>query len=240
MPWVSKVYRLIGPKVLVVEDDPSMRRLVQAVLESDNYTVSTATTGEEALGILDSWHPQLILLDVLFPGCVDGFELCRVFRALTSAPIIMLTGKSAIEDKVRGFDAGADDYVTKPFASKELLARARAVLRRSTPPEELEGQKPIVCGRWHIDPIQGQVSLDGREISLTSTEFRLLAELARNANSFVPHERLLEAVWGPEYRDEVQYLRTYIRRLRSKVEQDGSRFTRLLSKTNVGYMLVAD
>ena len=232
---------MTGPRaarVLVVEDDSRVTRLVRAVLETDGYSVRIASTGVVALEILDAWSPQLILLDIGLPGDLDGYQLCHLFRASSSASIIMLTGQGTVEDKVRGLDAGADDYLTKPFASKELLARARAVLRRSRPTEDGNRDRPIACGQWLLDPVQERVTFDGREIPLTGTEFRVLAELARNANSVVSHERLLDTVWGPECRGEIEYLRTYIRRLRSKIEDNGAPPRHIVSKTNVGYMLV--
>ena len=228
---------MLGPRALVVEDEPRMLRLVRAVLESDGYEVRTAASAGDALVINDLWHPDVIFLDILLPGDLDGYELCQRFRAASPAPVIMLTGLGETGDKVKAFEAGADDYVTKPFASRELLARARAVLRRCAPPHDT--LEPIIRGAWVIDPVQKAVTLGGREIALTATEFRLLYELARHANRVVAHESLLDAVWGPEYRGEIDYLRTYVRRLRGKVEDDPSHPYRILSRVNVGYMLVA-
>lgn len=216
-----------------------MLRLVRAVLESDGYEVRTSTSADDALSINDLWRPDVIFLDILLPGDLDGYELCKRFRDASPAPVIMLTGLGETMDKVKAFDAGADDYVTKPFASRELLARARAVLRRCAPPQPQDALEPIVRGAWIIDPVQKVVLLDGREIGLTTTEFRLLHELAKNAGRVVLHESLLDAVWGPEYRSEIDYLRTYVRRLRAKVEDDPSHPRRILSRVNVGYMLVA-
>jgi two-component system, OmpR family, KDP operon response regulator KdpE len=234
-----KVTTMTGSRVLVVEDEPKLARLVRSLLQADGYDVVAATTGEDALDMVNVVDPDLILLDLLLPGKVDGYEVCRLIRASSRVPVIMLTAKAQESDKVRGLDLGADDYITKPFSSQELLARVRAVLRRSRLHDEPVPSEVVETGSLSIDLGRRRVSVAGKEVELTPTEYNLLAELARNAGRVMLHEELLSRVWGPEYRDETEYLRAYIRYLRRKLEEDPSHPQYILSRPGIGYYLVA-
>ncbi len=230
---------MTGSRVLVVEDEPKLARLVRSLLQADGYDVVAATTGEDALDMVDVVDPDLILLDLLLPGKVDGYEVCRLIRASSRVPVIMLTAKAQESDKVRGLDLGADDYITKPFSSQELLARVRAVLRRSRLHDEPVPSEVVEIGSLSIDLGRRRVSVAGKEVELTPTEYNLLAELARNAGRVMLHEELLSRVWGPEYRGETEYLRAYIRYLRRKLEEDPAHPQYILSRPGIGYYLVA-
>jgi two-component system KDP operon response regulator KdpE len=223
--------------VLVVDDEPRLVSLVRHVLEAVGYRVVAALDGRSALEQAAMEQPDLVLLDILLPGEMDGYEVCRRLREFSNVPIIMLTAKAKEEDKIMGFDVGADDYLTKPFNSKELVARVRAVLRRSKPPEEIVTASNFVCGDLSINFAQRRVLVRGQEVSLTPTEYKLLHQLARSANRVMLHEDLLSKVWGPEYRDEIDYLRAYIRYLRQKVEENPSEPEYIITMTGVGYML---
>lgn len=234
-----KVTTMTGSRVLVVEDEPKLARLVRSLLRADGYDVVAAATGEDALEMLDSVSPDLILLDLLLPGKVDGYEVCRQVRASSAVPVIMLTAKAQESDKVRGLDLGADDYITKPFSSQELLARVRAVLRRSSIQDRLVRSEVVETGALSIDLGRRRVSVAGKEVELTPTEYNLLAELARNAGRVMLHEELLSRVWGPEYRGETEYLRAYIRYLRRKLEEDPAHPNFIISRPGIGYYLSA-
>jgi two-component system KDP operon response regulator KdpE len=224
-------------RILVVDDEPRLVRLVREVLQAVGYWVITAGDGKTALEMVALERPDLVLLDVLLPHGMDGYETCRRLREFSALPVIMLTAKAREEDKLKGFGAGADDYLTKPFSSRELLARVQAVLRRSKAPEELRGDAELVCGQLSINFVQHRVFVRGQEVSLTATEYALLRQLALNANCLMLHEQLLGAVWGPEYRDDVDYLRAYVRYLRRKIELDPANPQYILTTPGVGYML---
>ncbi len=222
--------------ILVVDDELRLVRLVQANLEAQGYNVLCAYEGREAVRKAAVENPDLIILDIILPGEFDGYDVCRRIRSFSGVPIIMLTAKALEKDKVRGFDAGADDYLTKPFGSQELLSRVKAVLRRSAGDLQTEGLSSLKCEDLEIDFVQASVVRSGRKVELTSTEFRLLSELAKYPNQLLSHEDLLTRVWGPEYRDERDYLRAYIWHLRKKIEKDPSRPAYILSRTGLGYM----
>jgi len=211
-------------------------RLVSEVLKAVGYQVLVAGDGEHALEMVSLEQPDLVLLDVLLPGDMDGYEICRRLREFSAVPIIMLTAKARDDDILTGFGAGADDYLTKPFNAKELLARVKAVLRRSQRPEEMT-TATFTCGELEIDFARHAVARGGESVSLTRTEYDLLRELALNANRVLSHPELLAAVWGPEYRDELDYLRAYVRYLRRKIEADPSDPTYIVTLPGVGYML---
>ncbi len=181
-------------------------------------------------------QPDLIVLDLLLPHGMDGYGVCRRVREFSSAPVIMLTAKALEGDKLKGFEVGADDYLTKPFSSKELVARVRAVLRRSKHPEEVGGST-LTCGDLLINLAQHRVSVRGQEASLTATEYALLSQLAAHPNCVMTHEQLLTQVWGAEYRDDLEYLRAYVRYLRRKIEADPSTPQYIVNVPGVGYML---
>jgi DNA-binding response OmpR family regulator len=222
--------------ILVVDDERNVRKLVKANLESSNYAVLTAADGAEALRTIEREVPDLVILDLMLPK-VDGYTVCRRIREFSTVPVIMLTARSAEVDLVHGFKVGADDYLTKPFSITELLMRVQAVLRRSKWPEEILTRHGFTVGPIEIDFAQHRVTVDGKEIKLTPTEYRLLAYLASNANRVIPHRELLRAVWGPEYGEETEYLRVYMRYLRQKLEAEPSNPRYLLTQPGAGYML---
>ncbi|MEJ2738061.1 MAG: response regulator transcription factor [Anaerolineae bacterium] len=223
-------------RILVVEDQPRVVRLVSEVLKAVGYQILVAGDGKHALEMVSLEQPDLVLLDILLPGDMDGYEICRRLREFSAVPIIMLTAKARDDDILTGFDAGADDYLTKPFNAKELLARVKAVLRRSQRPEEMT-MAIFTCGELEIDYARHAVTRNGETVSLTRTEYALLRELALHANRVLSHPDLLTSVWGPEYRDELDYLRAYVRYLRRKIEADPSNPTYIVTLPGVGYML---
>jgi two-component system KDP operon response regulator KdpE len=224
-------------RILILDDEPKLVHLVREVLTATGYEVLSAFTGEHAIELAAIEQPDLVLLDLILTGSLDGYAVARRLREFSDVPIIMLTAKVRESDKLRGFEVGADDYITKPFSSKELLARVRAVLKRSqseaAPPVKTE----FVCGSLRIDLSRRLVTLGGREVHLTPTEYSLLHELAIHANQVMLHEQLLTAVWGPEYRNDVDYLRAYIHYLRQKIEADPTDPRIILRCPGVGYML---
>lgn len=222
--------------VLVVDDEPHVVKLVKANLELSGYKILTAADGEQALQTVQSESPDLVILDIMLPK-MDGYEVCRRVREFSPVPIIMLTARSAEVDLVHGFDVGADDYLTKPFAANELLVRVRAVLRRSKWPEQVLAHNRFKAGPIDIDFAGHKVTVDGQPVKLSPTEYRLLAYLAANANRVILHRELLRAVWGPEYGDESEYLRVYVRYLRQKLEPDPANPRYLLTQPGAGYIL---
>ena len=224
--------------ILVVDDEHRLVRLVRSVLGAVGYRVVTAGDGNAALETIAMEGPDLILLDVLLPGEMDGYEICRRVREFSDVPIIMLTARALELDKLKGFDLGADDYLTKPFSSKELIARVKAVLRRSKYPEEIKAATSFECGELTINFAQRRLFIRDHEVHLTSTEYALLKELALNPNCVILHSDLLIGVWGSEYRDDIDYLRAYIHYLRRKVEVNPSKPKYILTTPGVGYMLV--
>jgi two-component system KDP operon response regulator KdpE len=224
-------------RILVVDDDPQIRRVMRMTLVSHGYMVSDARSGEEALEALRSEKYDLVLLDINMPG-IGGFETCRLIRASSEVPIIALTVRNTEKDKVEALDAGADDYVTKPFGTPELLARIRAALRRA--PLLAEGLPEVLSlGEMEIDFNLRRIRKGMKELPLTPKEVDLLRYLATHRNSPVPHTRLLQTVWGPDYGDEVEYLRVFVNRLRNKIEPDPSNPRYLLTVPRVGYRLEA-
>lgn len=224
-------------RILVVDDEPRMIRFIRLNLEHDGYEVFEASSGEEALNKLRDTLPNLVLLDVMMPG-IDGFETLRMMREVSTVPIIMLTAKGDVEDRVRGLELGADDYIGKPFDPAELVSRVGAVLRRTETPSEPEHDVIVVDDRLKIDFDRREVFVEGRQIKLRPTEFRLLYHLVKNAGWIVPHEQLLAKVWGYEYQDETHYLRLYINYLRQKLEKDPSNPQYILTERGVGYRFV--
>jgi two-component system KDP operon response regulator KdpE len=202
--------------ILVVDDEPQIRRVMRTALAGHGYTIKEAKTGEEALESFRREKPDLILLDVNMPG-VSGVEACREIRASSDVPIIMLTVRNAEKDKVQALDAGADDYVVKPFGIEELLARIRAALRRVA-----SGENPpaIVSPELQIDFESRKVSVRGKSIRLTPKEFALLRQLVTSSGKPITHRSLLQAVWGPDYGEETEYLRVFVNQLRKKIEPD--------------------
>jgi two-component system KDP operon response regulator KdpE len=222
-------------KILVVDDAQQVRRVLRATLSGESYTIFEAGTGEEALEAFRSTPVDMILLDVNMPG-MTGLEVCREIRRTSDVPIIVLTVRNAERDKVLALDAGANDYVVKPFGIQELLARIRAALRRTTPQSKSE---PFISRDLHIDFEARQVSVRGHDVHLTPKEFELLRQLIGNVGKPLTHRRLLQAVWGPDYGDEPEYLRVMINQLRKKIEPDPSRPKYILTEPWIGYRFQA-
>jgi len=226
-----------GGLVLVVDDEPRMTRFIRMNLELEGYRVIEAHDGLEALDKARTALPDLILLDVMMPE-LDGFETLRTLRQVSNVPVIMLTVRDEEGDKVRGLELGADDYVTKPFGTRELVSRVKAVLRR-TQGLAAPGERVLhIDDRLSVDFDRRDIIVDGERIQLRPTEFRLLYHLIENAGWVVPRETLLAKVWGYEYRDEVQYLRPYISYLRKKIEPDPSNPRYIFTELGVGYRFV--
>ncbi len=226
-------------RILVVDDEPKVVRLVREVLSASGYEVLTAANGENAVEMVALEQPDLIVLDIVLTPQMDGYAVARRLREFSDIPIIMLTCKVRESDLLRGFDSGADDYMTKPFSSKELLVRINAVLKRSQKGAVLE-ETEIACGDLRIDLARHQVTLRGEDVHLTPTEYALLHELAAHSNQVILHEQLLTAVWGPEYRSDTDYLRAYIYNLRQKIEQDPNNPKIIQRCPGIGYMLVCE
>lgn len=225
-------------RILVVDDEPKMVRLTREVLSATGFEVISAYNGVNAVNLAAMEKPDLIVLDLMLPGELDGFATARRIREFSDVPIIMLTARVHEADKLRGFDSGADDYMTKPFSARELLARIRALLKRTKPGEKSAGESEIVVGNIRIDLVHHKVLSDGVEVRLTPTEFSLLRELARHLNQVMLHEQLLTAVWGADYRNDLDYLRAYIRHLRQKLEVDPADPKLILRSPGVGYVMV--
>jgi two-component system KDP operon response regulator KdpE len=224
--------------ILVVDDEPRLVTLVREILNATGYEVSAASSGLHAIEAVAIEKPALVLLDIMLVGGIDGYEVARRIRQFSTVPIIMLTAKVTESDLLKGFEAGADDYITKPFSSKELLARIRAVLKRSQEEKDSKLDSVIVCGSLRVELARRRVTLEGREIKLTSTEYRLLHELVIHRNQVMLHEQLLTNIWGEEYRGDLEYLRTYIRHLRSKLELDPTHPKLIIRSRGAGYMFV--
>jgi two-component system KDP operon response regulator KdpE len=221
------------PRVLVVDDEPETIKYVSTNLRVRGYDVLTAQDGLTALREFDQSIVDLVILDIMMPG-PDGFEVCRAIRRRSDVPIVMLSARGQERDIVRALDLGADDYLTKPFGVEEMLARVRAALRR-TNQTGTAPRPPLVVQDLEIDFGARKVTAMGQEVQLTPTEYDLLAHLAINAGRVLTHRSLLQAVWGPEYGDETEYLWAYIRRLRRKIEPDPSNPRYILTQPGVGY-----
>ena len=217
--------------VLIVDDEPQIRRVLLTILTSQGYSVIEAKTGDEALERIRTERPDLILLDVNMPGR-SGIETCREIREAGDIPVIILTVRNAERDKVQALDAGANDYVVKPFGAEELLARVRATLRRSAPTSSLPS---FFSDDLNIDFEKRAVALKGRTVRLTPKEFELLHYLVANRGKPLPHRRLLQAVWGPDYGQETEYLRVFINQLRKKIEPDPKNPRYIHTEPWVGY-----
>ena len=217
--------------ILVVDDEPQIRRVLRTTLSTHGYEIAEAKTGEEAMEWLRKQPPDLVLLDMNMPG-MGGVEACREIRRASDAPIIMLTVRNAERDKVAALDAGADDYVVKPFGIDELLARIRAALRRYAPGDALP---PFLSKDLSIDFEARRVSVRDREVHLTPKEYEVLRHLVANQGKPLTHRRLLQAVWGPDYGEETESLRVVINQLRKKLEADPARPRYILTEPWVGY-----
>ncbi|HEY45734.1 MAG: Fis family transcriptional regulator [Anaerolineae bacterium SM23_ 63] len=224
-------------RILVVDDEPRMIHFIRLNLEHDGFEVFEAISGLKTLDQFRDQLPDLILLDVMMPD-IDGFETLRLIREISNVPVIMLTAKGEEEDRVRGLELGADDYITKPFSPRELVSRVRAVLRRTEMPSSLTHEIIEVDERLKIDFDRREVWVENELVKLRPTEYRLLYHLVQNAGWVVPHEQLLAKVWGYEYRDETHYLRLYINYLRKKLELDPSNPEYILTERGVGYRFI--
>jgi len=224
-------------KILVVDDDPTMLKMVEGHLQSSGYIVKGASDGSMGLRLAADWSPELILMDVMMP-VMDGFTTTKRIREFSATPIIILTAKGDEHDLVRGLDAGADDYVVKPFSSQELLARVRAVLRRSeTQGLEDYHHKIFRHGDLVIDVDRASVVVRGEEINVTATEFRLLVSLAGSMGEVLTREELLASVWGPDYRNEKTILWVTLSRLRQKIELDPKNPVHIVTRQGIGYAM---
>ena len=228
-------------RILVVDDEPNIVNVLRSNLEREGYKVLAAYDGEEALRVTLSRKPDLILLDCMLPG-LDGFDVCKRIRQESTVPIIMLTAKSEEIDKVLGLELGADDYITKPFSVREVLARVKAQLRRVSIQEERMGQPQAIIriGGIVIDQNAYQVTLDGQAIDLTLREYELVRFLASHAGQVFTREELLETVWDYEYYGDVRTVDVTVRRAREKIEPDPERFRYILTKRGVGYYFSRD
>jgi two-component system KDP operon response regulator KdpE len=220
-------------KVLIVDDEPAMRRALSAALTAGGRLVEAAQDAEEAIKAIHQQAFDLVLLDINMPG-LGGLDACLSIREVSDMAIIMLTVRNSERDRVEALDAGADDFVSKPFSTPELLARIRAALRRLPLPPE-DSPPVITLGEVEINVLTRRVSVGGKEIRLTPKEFELLHFLAANVNVPIPHAKILQTVWGPDYRGEVEYLRVFINRLRKKIETDPANPRFLLTEPWVGY-----
>ena len=224
-------------RVLVVDDEPRMIHFIRLNLEHDGYEVIEATSGTRALELLRDRMPDLILLDVMMPD-MDGFETLQLLREISTVPVIMLTAKGEEEDRVRGLELGADDYITKPFSPREMVSRVRAVIRRTETPSAPARESIDIDDRLKIDFDRREIFVEGELVKLRPTEFKLLFHLVQNAGWVVPHDQLLAKVWGYEYRDETHYLRLYVNYLRKKLEANPSDPKYILTERGVGYRFV--
>jgi len=221
-------------KVLVVDDEKQIRRVLETALPSHGYDVTSAASGFEALNQAAIIHPDLVVLDLGLPD-LDGTEIIRRLREWTGVPIIVLSVREDENDKIKALDAGADDYVTKPFSMGELLARMRVALRRAARPE---AEPVLTFGDLVVDLLHRKVLLKGEELHLTPTEFEILKYLALQAGKVVTHSQVLRAVWGPNSEGETHYLRIYVASLRRKIEADPSQPSLIVTEPGVGYRLV--
>jgi two-component system KDP operon response regulator KdpE len=227
------------PLVLVVEDEPQMRRFLKAALESHDYRPVEATTAREGLAQASGRNPDVILLDLGLPDG-DGIDVARQIRAWSRAPIIVLSARGREQDKIDALDAGADDYLTKPFGVGELMARLRVALRHAARPEDGSPQPVVTIGELRIDLERRQVWVGDDEVHLTPIQYKLLSTLARHAGKVLTHRRLLQEVWGPNLSEHTHYLRVYMTQLRHKLERDPARPRYLVTESGVGYRLTTD
>lgn len=222
-----------GARVLIIDDEPQIRKLLHVSLKAHGFIVDEAATGRDGINQAAYFKPDLMIIDLGLPD-IDGNEVIRAIREWSNAPIIILTAHDQEQEKIESLDAGADDYVTKPFSMGELMARMRVCLRRMAVGES----EPILtCGGLIVDLIQRRVSVDGREVKLTPTEYELIKLLAQNAGRVLTHKQLLKAVWGNSYNEDTHYIRVYIGQLRRKIENDPAQPKYIITESGVGYRL---
>lgn len=222
-------------RILIVDDEPQITRVLRLSLQTHGYDVRVAADGEAALDVVNDWGPELVITDVSMPN-LDGIELCRRLRERSGIPIIVLSARGEERSKVEALDAGADDYISKPFGIDELLARIRAALRRAAqPPASTATQSVIEVGDFRIDLETRLVTVRSREIHLTPKEFDLFLHLVRNSGKVLTHRNLLAAVWGGNYAEQTEYLRVFVGNLRKKIESDPANPVYILTEPWVGY-----
>jgi two-component system KDP operon response regulator KdpE len=219
-------------RILIADDEPQITRVLRTGLTTRGYDVRVAADGDSALDTFNDWHPDLVITDLSMPN-MDGIELCGRLRLMSQVPIIVLSVKGEEKTKVEALDAGADDYVTKPFGIEELLARVRATLRRS-PPSSTE-DSVLDVGDFHLDFANRDVTVNGKDIHLTPKEFELLAHLIRHAGKVLTHRKLLTAIWGGNFAEQTEYLRVFIGQLRKKIESDPANPRYILTEPWIGY-----
>lgn len=229
----------LGPMVLVIEDEAQIRRFLRAILMANGYRLIEAVTAQEGLMQAATRQPEIVILDLGLPD-LDGLEVTRRLREWTTIPIIVLSARGQERDKIAALDAGADDYVTKPFGVGELLARMRVALRHATRTTQDLDTPTFAVGALRVDLVQRRVSVAEQEVHLTPLEYRLLTMLVRYAGKVVTHRQLLHEVWGPGYAQQTHYLRVYMGQLRHKLEADPARPRYLLTEPGVGYRLQTD
>lgn len=226
----------MSTRILVVDDEQLYRHLLRVNLEAEDYEVITATNGEEALDMMSSAQPDLVLLDVMMPN-LDGFSTCERIRQFSNVPIIMLTARGEENDRVRGLNAGADDYVVKPFSATELIARVRAVLRRAQNTDQGIQNRYFSHGNMRLDFARAEVWKGDKPIYLSATEYRLLIQFAHNVGRVLSAEELLTAVWGEQYREDKEILWVSIARLRQKLEDDPHSPQHIVTRSGLGYLM---
>jgi len=222
-------------RIVIVDDDPAIVKFVRANLEANNYATAVAINGNEALKAVELEQPDLVLLDIMMPE-KDGFEVCRRLREWSTVPIIMLTARGDEVDKVRCLELGADDYISKPFGVNELMARITAVLRRASVQRVTAIEPSFTAGELEINFNARRVTVAGKEVKLTPTEYNLLQELTLNAGKVLTHTHLLQKIWGQEYLRENQYLHVYIGHLRNKLEANPAEPKNFIAVSGIGYM----
>jgi len=221
-------------RILIADDEPQITRVLRTGLTTRGYEVRVAADGESALDTFKDWHPDLVVTDLAMPN-MDGLELCRRLRLVSQIPIIVLSVRGEERTKVEALDAGADDFVTKPFSMEELLARVRATLRRAPESSSEAASTVLEAGDFRLDVETRRVTVLEREIHLTPKEFELLAHLMRHAGKVLTHRKLLTAIWGANYGDQTEYLRVFIGQLRKKIEADPSAPRYILTEPWIGY-----
>ena len=226
----------MSTQILVVDDEPRYVRLMEANLTSEGYHVLKASNGQEAVEVVDKHHPDLVLLDVMMP-VLSGFEACERIREFSNVPVIMVTAKGDEQDRVKGLDVGADDYIVKPYSATELLARVRAVLRRAQLSGGTFQQSTFIHGNLRIDFARAEVFVDDVIVFLSATEYRLLLQFAQNLGRVLTSEELLENVWGYEYRDDKEILWVSISRLRQKLETNPKDPEHIVTRAGLGYTM---
>jgi len=222
-------------RILIADDEPQITRVLRTGLSTHGYDVRVAADGETALDTFNDWHPDLVVTDLSMPN-MDGLELCGRLRVISQVPIIVLSVKGEEKTKVEALDAGADDYVTKPFGIEELLARIRATLRRAPAPSSEDADTTVLeAGDFRLDMETRKVIVLGKEIHLTPKEFELLAHLMRQSGKVLTHRKLLTAIWGTNYSEQTEYLRVFIGQLRKKIEPDAASPRYILTEPWIGY-----